>query len=99
LGQVKAAHTADIEIIPRRVIAAAWGPQEERMQAAIYFPLFLVLVEKGWRKFAIYYLFADLQTPTLFRSRNPLKPTARRAGWQGFYYETHTIKDRFVRLF
>jgi hypothetical protein len=88
----------NIDVIPRRVLGAAWKPQEERMTAAIYFPLFLVLAEIGWKRYAIYYLAADLQQPELFRIRNPLGPKARRAGWQGFYYETHLAKDSFVRL-
>jgi type II restriction enzyme len=67
------------------------------MEAAIYFPLFLVLVSST-KKFAIYYLPADLQTPELFKKRAPLSENARRAGWQGFVYETRLIADRFVRL-
>ena len=98
LGQVKAAQVNDINKIPLRVLGAAWGPQNERMAAAIYFPLFLVLVQKASKHYAIYYLAADLQMPALFKARKPLSNTARRAGWQGFYYETGTVRDSFVRL-
>lgn len=66
------------------------------MDAAIYFPLFLVLV--SGKRYAIYYLAADLQTIELFKPRAPLSKTARRAGWQGFIYDTARVKANFVRL-
>src|SRR5258706_12707843 len=56
LAQVKASTVKDIGTIPKRVLGAAWGPQKERMDAAIYFPLFLVLVSKASKSSAIYYL-------------------------------------------
>ncbi len=56
------------------------------MEAGIYFPLFLVLVEPQ-RRFAIYYLSADLQSREMFRPRKPLSENARRAGWRGFHYD------------
>ena len=68
------------------------------MDAAIYFPLFLVLVTADLKKYAIHYLAADLQSPELFKSRTLLSKTARRAGWQAFTYESGAIKERFVRL-
>jgi hypothetical protein len=68
------------------------------METAIYFPLFLVLVEKLSRKYAIFYLSADLQNPAMFRPRSPLSATARRAGWQGFMYELESVRSSFVRL-
>jgi hypothetical protein len=98
LAQVKAATVKDIGTIPKVVLGAAWRPQKERMDAAIYFPLFLVLVSKVSKKYAIYYLSADLQSPKLFKKRSPLGPDARRAGWQGFVYETKHVADSFVRL-
>jgi type II restriction enzyme len=97
LAQVKATIVKDVAVIPKAVLGAAWGPQKERMDAAIYFPLFLVLVSSN-RRFAIYYLAADLQTPKLFKKRAPLSQNARRAGWQGFVYETRSVADRFVKL-
>jgi hypothetical protein len=66
------------------------------MNAAIYFPLFLVLV--AGRKYSIFYLSADLQERKLFQPRAPLSETARRVGWQGFIYDLRLIHDRFVRL-
>ena len=89
LGQVKTTTAKDINVMPREVLGAAWKPQKERTEAAIYFPLFLVLVSKTSRKYAIYYLAADLQKPNLFRARAPLSKNARRAGWQGSYMKRH----------
>jgi type II restriction enzyme len=84
LAQVKTSEKADVETIPPRLLGAAWGPQRERMDAGIYFPLFIVLVTKNRRQKAIYYLPADLQAPELFEPRKPLSTKARRAGWTGF---------------
>ena len=98
LGQVKASTTRDVNVLPRTLLGAAWGPQKARMDAAIYFPLYLVLVTTDMKHHAIYYLSADLQPPELFLQRKPLSETARRAGWTGFLYNVHSVRDRFVRL-
>ena len=98
LAQVKAATSANVTILPQKVMGAAWGPQRARMEAGIYFPLYLVLVAPLRSVFAIYYLSADLQPPELFEPRNPLSPEARRAGWQGFRYNLKAVDGRFVRL-
>ena len=45
LAQVKSMTVKNPEVIPKRVLGAAWKPQLERMEASIYFPLYLVLVE------------------------------------------------------
>jgi type II restriction enzyme len=66
LAQVKAASVRDVDKIPHAILGAAWGPQEERMKAGVYFPLFLVLVN-GARRNAIYYLSADAQEPKMFK--------------------------------
>lgn len=79
-------------------MGAAWGPQKARMDAGIYFPLFLVLVAQKRAEFAIYYLSADLQPPDLFAPRNPLSERAKRAGWQGFNYNLQTVDGQLVRL-
>jgi len=69
------------------------------MDAGIYFPLFLVLVEDMTAsEYAIYYLPADLQIPEMFKARSPLSANARRAGWQGFIYDLQGMGNRFVRL-
>jgi len=98
LAQVKATRVREVNQIPKAVLGAAWKPQKERMDAAIYFPLFLVLVADNSKQHAIYYLSADLQTPELFKPRAPLSKNARRAGWQGFVYDTARVKTGFVRL-
>ena len=72
------------------------GSAEGTLAAAIYFPLFLVLVSE--RKHSIFYLSADLQIPQLFKPRSSLSSQARRAGWQGFVYVLDTVRDRFVRI-
>ncbi|WP_407193818.1 DpnI domain-containing protein [Bradyrhizobium sp. STM 3566] len=95
LAQVKAATVRNHDVLPQAVLGAAWAPQAERMNAAIYFPLFLVLV--SGKHYSIFYLSADLQNPEMFKARSPLSADARRAGWQGFVYDL-TVKDSFVRL-
>ena len=81
---MKSATVADLTVLPTQILGVAWKPQSERMQSGIYFPLFNVLVTKTSKKYAIYYLPADLQTEEMFVPRNPLASTAKRAGWQGY---------------
>lgn len=97
LAQVKTKTVKNLNRLPTTILGAAWGPQKDRMAAGIYFPLFLVLV--SGKKFAIYYLSADLQQPELFVARKPLSENARRAGWQGFYYDLSKVQEgAIVRL-
>lgn len=98
LAQVKASTSVDGSTPPKILLGAAWGPQKQRMDAGIYFPLFLVLVAPRLGRFSIHYLSADLQAPELFHERPPLKETARRAGWQGFYYDLDSVRDRLVLI-
>ena len=98
IAQVKTSTSAGIESIPSAVLGAAWGPQKERVDASIYFPLFLVLVAPDLKRYSIFYLSADLQQTDVFQPRTPLSLSARRAGWQGFMYRLAHVKDRFVRL-
>ena len=99
MAQIKTANVTDVASVPSKILGAAWGPQKERMDAGIYFPLYLVLISKKQPQiFAIYYLAADLQTPEMFLARKPLSPSARRAGWQGFYYDMTAVAGSFVRL-
>lgn len=99
LAQVKSMQVIDTSIVPKMVLGAAWGPQKERMDSGIYFPLFLVLINKDKAKdFAIFYLSADLQLPILFKPRKPLGENARRAGWQGFLYDLGDLRNRLIRL-
>jgi type II restriction enzyme len=97
LAQVKAVTISVIDRIPRVVLGAAWGPQKERMDAAIYFPLYLVLVAPD-QSYSIFYLSADLQKPDMFQARKPLSASAKRAGWQGFLYNLESVRDNFVRI-
>jgi Dam-replacing family len=97
LAQVKAATVRDVEAIPDYVLGGAWGVQKERMEAGIYFPLFLVLVSKGGKE-SVHYLSADVQRSDMFCARLPLSQSAHRAGWQGFRYDLRSVKSAFVRL-
>lgn len=97
LAQVKTMSIANVEVLPKQVLGAAWAPQKERMDAAIYFPLFLVL--KSPSAHAVFYLPTDFQSPALFSQRKPLSQTARRKGWQGFMYVLRSLQQgAFVRL-
>jgi Dam-replacing family len=98
LAQVKAAKVATVGTLPRQILGAAWEPQRERMEAGIYFPLFLVLATANRALYAIYYLPADLQRPEMFKVRKPLSDTARRAGWTGYLFDLEAARSLFVRL-
>lgn len=91
VAQVKSKTVSNTTKLPATILGAAWGPQRKRMDAGIYFPLYIVLVNS--KKFAMYYLSADLQTPEMFVPRKPLSSTAKRAGWQGFYYDLRTVPE------
>jgi len=98
LGQVKA-KTYDDGVTPPAVLpGAAWAPQRERMDAGIYFPLFLVLVSPTAGVFSIHYLSADLQGRKMFVEREPLRPGSKKEGWTGFRYNLASVADRLVRL-
>ena len=99
LGQVKTKNVSDTSKIPNRILGAAWEPQKSRMDAGIYFSLFLVLVNsKNQKDHAIYYLASDLQQPDTFVARKKLSETAKRAGWQRYYYDLEKIKHKLVKL-
>src|ERR1700730_13270667 len=98
LAQVKTTRTSRTDAVPRAVVGAAWGPQKDRMDSAIYFPLFVVLVNNRTKDCSIFYLSADLQQPEMFRPRAPLSVEARRAGWQGFIYDFELVRSSFVRV-
>jgi type II restriction enzyme len=97
LAQVKAATSVSVDKVPQRILGAAWGPQAARMDAGIYFPLFIVL--RCSRKSSIFYLPTDFQSPALFSARRPLSSNAKRSGWQGFTYVMSQVPDgALVRL-
>jgi type II restriction enzyme len=98
LAQVKASKSKNINLLPSKILGAAWGVQKDRLDSSIYIPLFIVLY-KSRTEFGIYYLSADLQVPELFSPRKPLSETAKRAGWQGFMYDLSKLKgNSIVRL-
>ncbi len=72
---------------PAQILGAAWGPQQARMQAGIFFSLYIVL-ENESGQMAIFFLPRDLQTPEMYIARKPLSSAAKRAGWQGFMIDT-----------
>jgi hypothetical protein len=96
LAQVKTFASTDLTKIPSAILGAAWSVQKARMDAGIYFPLFLVLV--CGHNSAVYYLSADVQKPEMFKPRKPLGAKAHRAGWQGFSYLLKEVKSAFVRV-
>lgn len=100
LAQAKTKRVKDIHKIPNEILGAAWGPQKERMDAGIYFSLYLILLDKQDKKrFAIHYLPAELQERDMFVPRRPLSQSAKRSGWQGFYYKlTDSGKRRMVKI-
>jgi type II restriction enzyme len=91
LTQVKAVRSKNIDKLPNKILGGAWGVQEDRMKAGIYFPLYIVLIDN--KNFSIYYLSADLQNTKLFVPRKPLSKNAKRAGWQGYYYDLATLPE------
>ncbi|WP_207802965.1 DpnI domain-containing protein [Roseicella frigidaeris] len=97
-AQVKVITAKTVDVLPRTILGAAWGPQRERMEAGIYFPLFLVLISADKSDYAIYYLSADLQRPEMFKPRKPLRDTARRAGWIGSIYDLSSACGSFAQL-
>lgn len=70
-------------ICPSPILGAAWAPQKQRMEAGVYFSLFIVIENEDGIS-SIFFLPRDLQTAEMFVPRKPLSSTARRAGWQGF---------------
>lgn len=96
LAQVKASTSKDGKTPPKRLLGAAWGPQRQRMDAGIYFPLFLVLVTPKQDLFSIHYWSADLQDESMFLPREPLSVNARRAGWRGFNYDLEAARNRLI---
>lgn len=96
MAQVKASTSKDGTTPPKRLLGAAWDPQKRRMDAGIFFPLFLVLVARKLGKFSVHYLSADLQSEDLFLPREPLSVNAKRAGWRGFNYDLEAAQNRLI---
>lgn len=89
LAQVKAVTLQEGSTeLPNRILGAAWGPQQEQIVADIYHGLYVAGFTKSGRLVRIDYVPAHILrvTPEVFEPREPLKETAKRAGWQGFNY-------------
>jgi hypothetical protein len=71
------------ETSPPKISGAAWRPQQQLMDAGIYFSLYVV-VENEEGRMSIFFLPRDLQTRQMFVPRKPLSVRARRAGWQRY---------------
>lgn len=97
LAQVKTASVANPDRLPRHITGAAWNVQKARMDAGIYFPLFIVAMVNA-RTWAIYFLSADLQERGLFIPRTALSRSARRAGWRGFMYDLSSLRGSALVL-
>ena len=95
LAQVKTKTVKDINKLPNAILGAAWSVQKQRMDAGIYFPLYIVLVNA--KRHSIYYLPADYQEKDIFVKRKKLSVNAKRAGWQGFYYDLTKINKETIR--
>ena len=99
LAQVKARNVKRRGQKIKKLLGAAWKPQKERMEAGIIFPLFVVDIIKGL-PIAIHYLDKESQENIdgFFVPRKPLSKTARRAGWQGFYYNMDIVQDKIETI-
>lgn len=89
-AQVKAVSVRARDDMPKALLGAAWRVQNDRMTAGIYLPLFVVTIHEE-RPDQVFYVPADLQTPSMFKARNPLRETAKRAGWRGFTYDLSVL--------
>ena len=81
---------------PSRILGAAWAPQLARMNAGIYFSLFIVLADSPGMM-SIFFLPRDLQVPDMFVPRKPLSAAAKRAGWQGYMIDLSRALGRPAR--
>jgi hypothetical protein len=95
VAQVKALSVKSAEQRALTVLGGAWKVQEEKISAGIYHPLYIVKVLNG-KPIAIDYISADFLRPEMFVPRKPLSSHARRAGWQGFYYDLRKLDERVV---
>ena len=101
LAQVKST-TVLGDSLPDRILGAAWGPQHEQIVAGIYQPLFIVAFSPDGQLRSIDLVPAHIlqASPNVFEPRKPLSATARRAGWQGFYYDLRQLpKIGFKRVY
>lgn len=86
LAQVKAVTLREGQTtLPTRILGAAWNPVREQMEAGIFHDLYLVGFSPRGKLVRIERVSAETlhASPDVLRPREPLKATARRAGWQG----------------
>ena len=50
------------------------------------------------KKYSVFYLSSDLQTEEMFIKRKPLSSSAKRAGWQGYYFDGELLQNYISRL-
>jgi Dam-replacing family len=79
--------------LPPRILGAAWGPQHDQITAGIYHGLFIVGFSSAGRLLRIDFVPAHIlqATPEAFEPRQPLGPTAKRAGWRGFVFNLQKL--------
>ena len=85
LAQVKATKLPPSGELPKRIMGAAWAPQQDQITAGIYHGLFIAGYAADEKTLIrIDYVPAHILqvTPEVFEPRNPLSPTAKRAGWK-----------------
>ncbi|MFL2709252.1 MAG: DpnI domain-containing protein [Gammaproteobacteria bacterium] len=93
LAQVKTHNVKDINKFPKMILGAAWGPQKERMDAGIYFPLYVVL--KSEKKYSVFYRSSDTTNrlgKCSVNQKTIIEVAAERAGSQGYYYDGAMMK-------
>ncbi len=95
VAQVKApaVRTASDRVLT--ILGGAWKVQEEKLNAGIYHPLYIVKIVNG-KPVAIDYIAADFLRPEMYVARKALSAKARRAGWQGFIYDLRKLDDHVV---
>ena len=98
LAQVKSFTTKNTDQLSDQILGSAWGPQKERMDSGIFYPLFLVAVSPSSKSYGLWYLPADLQTVEMFVPRKPLSAKAKRHGWQGFMIDLRKVTCKPIRL-
>ncbi|UCH37738.1 MAG: hypothetical protein JSV76_00730 [Candidatus Bathyarchaeota archaeon] len=99
LAQVKTKRVKKTAEQINMLLGAAWKPFKHRLDANIFFPLFVVSVFND-KPVKIQFIDKKSQKKNIdmFIPRKPLSKTARRAGWQGFKYDLTKIQDKIVTV-
>lgn len=92
-AQVKTTTGKRATVLPGYILGAAWKPQEERLRAGVYLPLFIVVRESA-RVFAIHFVSSEIQSRSMYMPRQALSASARRPGWRGFTYDLKEVRKR-----